>query len=76
MTAGTRRTGRAYALQLLYARDGDPATDVAGAAASWRANASVSASRSSSNISAQAPAELATSFAVSLSRAYSSCSAY
>ncbi|HEY0482818.1 MAG TPA: transcription antitermination factor NusB [Kofleriaceae bacterium] len=35
MTAGTRRTGRAYALQLLYARDGDPATDVAGAAASW-----------------------------------------
>jgi N utilization substance protein B len=37
MTAGTRRTGRAYALQLLYARDGDPATDVAGAAASWAA---------------------------------------
>jgi N utilization substance protein B len=35
MTAGTRRTGRAYALQLLYARDGDPATDVAGAAARW-----------------------------------------
>jgi len=35
MTAGTRRSGRAYALQLLYARDGDPATDVAGAAASW-----------------------------------------
>jgi N utilization substance protein B len=35
MTSGTRRTGRAYALQLLYARDGDPATDVAGAAASW-----------------------------------------
>jgi transcription antitermination protein NusB len=35
MTAGSRRTGRAYALQLLYARDGDPATDVAGAAASW-----------------------------------------
>ncbi|HEX7837740.1 MAG TPA: transcription antitermination factor NusB [Kofleriaceae bacterium] len=35
MTTGTRRTGRAYALQLLYARDGDPATDVAGAAASW-----------------------------------------
>ena len=31
----TRRTGRAYALQLLYARDGDPATDVAGAAAQW-----------------------------------------
>jgi N utilization substance protein B len=35
MTAGSRRTGRAYALQLLYARDGDPATDVEGAAASW-----------------------------------------
>jgi N utilization substance protein B len=32
---GTRRTGRAYALQLLYARDGDPATDVTGAAAAW-----------------------------------------
>jgi transcription antitermination protein NusB len=28
MTAGTRRSGRAYALQLLYARDGDPAADV------------------------------------------------
>jgi transcription antitermination protein NusB len=35
MSAGSRRTGRAYALQLLYARDGDPSTDVAGAAASW-----------------------------------------
>jgi len=35
MTAGSRRTGRAYALQLLYARDGDPSTDVAGVAASW-----------------------------------------
>lgn len=36
MTApGTRRTGRAYALQLLYARDGDVATDVTGAAVSW-----------------------------------------
>jgi len=35
VTIGTRRSGRAYALQLLYARDGDPATDVAGAAASW-----------------------------------------
>ncbi len=35
MTAGTRRSGRAYALQLLYARDGDPATDVAGAVSSW-----------------------------------------
>jgi N utilization substance protein B len=35
MTAGSRRTGRAYALQLLYARDGDPATDVARHATSW-----------------------------------------
>jgi N utilization substance protein B len=35
MTAGSRRAGRAYALQLLYARDGDPSTDVAGAATSW-----------------------------------------
>ena len=35
MTTGTRRSGRAYALQLLYARDGDPATDVARSAASW-----------------------------------------
>ena len=35
MTAGVRRTGRAYALQLLYARDGDPSTDVSNAAASW-----------------------------------------
>ena len=35
MTAGSRRTGRAYALQLLYARDGDPSTDVAGLAANW-----------------------------------------
>ena len=34
MTSG-RRTGRAYALQLLYARDGDAATDVAGAAGAW-----------------------------------------
>jgi N utilization substance protein B len=34
-TQGTRRTGRAYALQLLYARDGDPETDVTGAAVSW-----------------------------------------
>ena len=30
-----RRNGRAYALQLLYARDGDPAADVAGAANAW-----------------------------------------
>lgn len=35
VTAGTRRTGRAYALQLLYARDLNPAADVAGAAISW-----------------------------------------
>jgi N utilization substance protein B len=34
-TTGSRRTGRAFALQLLYARDGDAATDVAGAAAAW-----------------------------------------
>jgi len=33
--SGTRRAGRAYALQLLYARDGDPSTDVTGAAVSW-----------------------------------------
>lgn len=32
---GTRRSGRAYALQLLYARDGDAARDVTGAAVSW-----------------------------------------
>jgi N utilization substance protein B len=32
---GARRTGRAYALQLLYARDGDPSTDLSGAAVSW-----------------------------------------
>jgi N utilization substance protein B len=32
---GIRRSGRAYALQLLYARDGDSGTDVAGAAVSW-----------------------------------------
>ena len=33
--SGARRTGRAYALQLLYARDGDPSTDLSGAAVSW-----------------------------------------
>jgi N utilization substance protein B len=33
--SGVRRTGRAYALQLLYARDGDPSTDLGSAAASW-----------------------------------------
>ncbi len=31
----TRRTGRAYALQLLYARDGDPGTDVVDVASRW-----------------------------------------
>jgi transcription antitermination protein NusB len=35
VTAGVRRTGRAYALQLLYARDGDASTDVSNAAAIW-----------------------------------------
>ena len=30
-----RRSGRAYALQLLYARDGDPSADLAGAATTW-----------------------------------------
>jgi N utilization substance protein B len=35
MSTGSRRSGRAYALQLLYARDGDPSTDVADAAAAW-----------------------------------------
>jgi N utilization substance protein B len=35
MSAGIRRSGRAYALQLLYARDGDAGTDVNRAAESW-----------------------------------------
>jgi N utilization substance protein B len=35
MSSGSRRSGRAYALQLLYARDIDPSADVAGAAVSW-----------------------------------------
>jgi transcription antitermination protein NusB len=35
--AGSRRSGRAYALQLLYARDNDAAADVAGVAAEWAA---------------------------------------
>jgi len=35
MTVGVRRTGRAYALQLLYAKDGDADTDLAGAAIRW-----------------------------------------
>jgi transcription antitermination protein NusB len=34
-SSGTRRSGRAYALQLLYARDGDAATDVAELAPRW-----------------------------------------
>jgi N utilization substance protein B len=37
MTAGSRRAGRAFALQLLYARDGDATTDVAMQAADWSA---------------------------------------
>jgi N utilization substance protein B len=35
MSNGTRRTGRSYALQLLYARDGDPSNDLASAAVNW-----------------------------------------
>src|SRR5215470_3333277 len=36
MTAtGTRRQGRAFALQLLYARDNDASADVAGVARDW-----------------------------------------
>ena len=35
MSAGIRRTGRAYALQLLYARDGDASTDLSTAASAW-----------------------------------------
>jgi N utilization substance protein B len=35
MTAGTRHAGRAYALQLLYARDVNPSSDVAESAAQW-----------------------------------------
>ncbi len=35
MSTGTRRTGRSYALQLLYARDGDPSNTLAGAAINW-----------------------------------------
>jgi N utilization substance protein B len=34
-SGGTRRSGRAYALQLLYARDNDAAADLAGPAATW-----------------------------------------
>ncbi|CAN5297811.1 transcription antitermination factor NusB [soil metagenome] len=32
---GSRTKGRAFALQLLYARDHDPTADVAGAAVAW-----------------------------------------
>jgi N utilization substance protein B len=35
MSAGIRRTGRAYALQLLYARDGVASTDLSNAASAW-----------------------------------------
>ena len=35
MSSGTRRTGRSYALQLLYARDGDSSNDLASAAINW-----------------------------------------
>jgi N utilization substance protein B len=35
MTAGTRRAGRAYALQLLYARDNDTTHEVASFANAW-----------------------------------------
>ena len=36
--AGARRQARAYALQILYARDVDAGTDVAGAVAKWDAD--------------------------------------
>lgn len=35
MSAGNRRSGRAYALQFLYARDGDVTSDVYGSTTSW-----------------------------------------
>jgi N utilization substance protein B len=35
MSTGTRRTGRSYALQLLYARDGDASENLSAAAVSW-----------------------------------------
>jgi N utilization substance protein B len=35
MSSGTRRTGRSYALQLLYARDGDASTNLSSAAVNW-----------------------------------------
>jgi len=35
VSSGTRRAGRAFALQLLYARDNDASADLAGVAATW-----------------------------------------
>ena len=35
MSTGTRRTGRSYALQLLYARDGDASNNLSSAAVNW-----------------------------------------
>jgi transcription antitermination protein NusB len=35
MSSGTRRTGRSYALQLLYARDGDASENLSSAANNW-----------------------------------------
>jgi len=35
MSSGTRRTGRSYALQLLYARDGDASQNLGAAAVNW-----------------------------------------
>lgn len=35
MSSGTRRTGRSYALQLLYARDGDASNTLSSAAVNW-----------------------------------------
>ena len=35
MSTGTRRTGRSYALQLLYARDGDASQNLSAAAVNW-----------------------------------------
>lgn len=38
MSSGTRRTGRSYALQLLYARDGDASNNLSNAAVNWAAD--------------------------------------
>ncbi len=38
MSSGTRRTGRSYALQLLYARDGDASNNLSSAAVNWAAD--------------------------------------